>query len=170
VYVASAAFAGIGGLIFILARGTVGGRVMDMGFGLYGVLMVLCASMALVHARARRIEQHRAWAIRLFALTVGSWLYRMEYGSWLLLTGGIGMGRGFSGWFDMVMAFFFYVPNLIVAEHFIRSYRSRRSALVDAGSAALLTMASVLVLLVTWIFADGQWGRRIASGLLQATQ
>lgn len=170
IYVASAALAGLGGLAFILVRGTVGGRVMDVGFGLYGALMVLCASMAFIHARARRIEAHRAWAIRLFALTIGSWLYRMEYGGWLLLTGGIGIGRGFSGWFDVVMVFFFYVPNLLVAEVVIRSRRAPHGARSRAAAAVLLATAGASVLLVTWIFARGQWGQRIASGLLQAVQ
>ncbi|WP_454830883.1 DUF2306 domain-containing protein [Pseudoxanthomonas wuyuanensis] len=167
VYVVSAGLAGLGGLVFILVKGTVGGRVMDVGFGLYGALMVLCASMAFVDARAGRYEQHRAWAIRLFALTVGSWLYRMEYGTWFLLAGGLGTGRGFTGWFDMVMAFFFYVPNLVIAEYFIRSRRKERGALVNLGSAGLLLAASVFVMAVTWIFTNGAWGRRMASGLLE---
>lgn len=169
VYVVTAGLAGLGGLAFILAKGTVGGTVMDLGFGLYGALMVLCASMAFVHARAGRYERHRAWAIRLFALTVGSWLYRMEYGTWFLLSGGLGTGRGFSGWFDMVMAFFFYVPNLIIAEQFIRARRRQRGAWVELGWAALLLVASAFVMMVTWTFTEGAWGRRMASALVQAS-
>lgn len=165
-YVASAALAGIGGLFFIVARGTVGGAVMDIGFGLYGILMVVCAALAFVHARAGRFGQHRAWAIRLFALTIGSWLYRMEYGAWFLVAGGVGTGRGFTGWFDAVMAFFFYLPNLVVAEWVIRSTRSRPTPLASIGSGALMLFASSFVALVTWLFIQGAWGRRIASGLL----
>ncbi|EIT72240.1 MULTISPECIES: DUF2306 domain-containing protein [Hydrocarboniphaga] len=169
VYVVAAGLAGLGGLAFILAKGTVGGTVMDAGFGLYGALMVLCAAMAFVHARAGRYERHRAWAIRLFALVVGSWLYRMEYGTWFLVSGGLGTGRGFSGWFDMVMAFFFYVPNLIVAEQFIRARRKQRGALLELGSAALLLAASAFVMMVTWTFTEGAWGRRMAGALVQAS-
>jgi len=167
-YVVSAALAGVGGLVFILARGTVGGPVMDIGFGLYGALMVACACLTIVHARARRFEQHRAWAIRLFALTVGSWLYRMEYGGWFLLTGGLGVAPGFSGSFDMVMAFFFYLPNLLIAEYFIRARPHARGALFNLVTGAVLLMASAFIAAVTWIFANGAWGRRIASGLLEA--
>jgi hypothetical protein len=169
IYVVSAGLAGLGGLAFILVRGTVGGLVMDVGFGVYGALMVLCASMAFVQARAGRFDQHRAWAIRLFALTVGSWLYRMEYGTWFLLAGGLGTGRGFTGWFDMVMAFFFYVPNLVIAEYLIRSRGKAHGALVNAGSAALLCTASAFVLAVTWVFANGAWGKRMASAVLAAS-
>ena len=169
VYVVAAGLAGLGGLAFILAKGTVGGWVMDVGFGVYGALTVLCACMVFAHARAGRYEQHRAWAIRLFALVVGSWLYRMEYGTWFLVSGGLGTGRGFSGWFDMVMAFFFYIPNLIIAEQFIRARRKQRGALVELGSAALLLAASAFVMAVTWTFTNGAWGRRMASALLEAS-
>jgi hypothetical protein len=79
VYVTAAFLAGVGGLTFILTNGTIGGTVMDVGFGSYGVLMVIAAVQALRHARARRMELHRAWALRLFALAIGSWLYRMDY-------------------------------------------------------------------------------------------
>ena len=164
-YVASAALAGVGGLFFIVAKGTVGGTVMDVGFGLYGLSMVVCAGFAFAHARAGRIAQHRAWAIRLFALTVGSWLYRMEYGAWFLVAGGLGTGRGFTGWFDALMAFFFYLPNLIVAEHIIRAQRSRRTALAHLGSSALTLIASAFIAVVTWLFINGAWGRRMLGGL-----
>src|SRR3954471_8752268 len=38
VYVTAALLAGIGGLTFIAAKGTIGGTTMDVGFGIYGVL------------------------------------------------------------------------------------------------------------------------------------
>ncbi|MBB3103980.1 hypothetical protein [Azomonas macrocytogenes] len=93
----------------------------------------------------------------------------MEYGTWFLLSGGLGVGRGFTGWFDMIMAFFFYIPNLVIAEQFIRSRRKERGALVNLGSAALLLAASAFVMVVTWSFTNGAWGRRMASGLLEAS-
>jgi len=167
VYVLSAAAAGAGGLVFIVVQGTVGGTVMDVGFGLYGGLMVLCAVMAFVEARARRIECHRAWAFRLFALTIGSWLYRMEYGAWSLLTGGIGMGSGFSGVFDMVMTFFFYLPNLAIAEVLIRARGQTRGVAANVITSIVLVAASGFVLLLTWAFASGGWGRRMAAGLME---
>ncbi|MES5048216.1 hypothetical protein ABVB72_23465 [Rhizobium nepotum] len=33
-------------MAFIVGQGTIGGTLMDAGFGLYGVLMVLSATMA----------------------------------------------------------------------------------------------------------------------------
>ena len=78
IYVSAALLAGLGGLTFIFVVGTIGGRIMDVGFGLYGALMVLAAVQTYRYARARALEFHRAWALRLFALAIGSWLYRME--------------------------------------------------------------------------------------------
>jgi hypothetical protein len=52
---------------------------MDTGFGFYGGWMVrrhgLCPSPA------GNCDEHRAWAVKLFALTIGPWLYRVEDGS-----------------------------------------------------------------------------------------
>lgn len=164
-YVVSAGAAGLGGLGFILARGTIGGPLMDVGFGLYGALMVLCAALTYAHARARRLAQHRAWAIRLFALTIGSWLYRMEYGLWFLLFGSLGRGADFSGWFDVVMVFFFYLPNLAVAEILLRMGTAQRSALANVASVALLLLATVLIAMMSATFTARAWAPRILDAL-----
>lgn len=164
-YVVSAGAAGLGGLGFILASGTIGGPLMDVGFGLYGALMVLCAALTYVHARARRLAQHRAWAIRLFALTIGSWLYRMEYGLWFLLFGSLGRGADFSGWFDAVMVFFFYLPNLAVAEIVLRMGGAPRSALANVAAIALLLLATVLIGVMTATFTARAWAPRILDAL-----
>jgi hypothetical protein len=164
-YVLAAAIAGAGGLGFILAKGTVGGMPMNLGFGLYGALMVTAAGFTFYHARARRLEPHRAWAIRLFALAIGSWLYRMEYGFWFLLFGKFGHTSSFSGGFDMVMAFFFYLPNLAVAECFIRARRTAPGTPIRAAATLLLLAAAAFVILATWVFAKNYWFPGIASGL-----
>ncbi|MDB5703672.1 MAG: hypothetical protein JWN66_788 [Sphingomonas bacterium] len=163
-YVLAAAIAGTGGLTFIATKGTVGGAPMDLGFGLYGLLMVIAAAQTYRHARARRIEVHRGWAIRLFALAIGSWLYRMEYGFWFLAVGKTGHASDFTGWLDMVMAFFFYLPNLAVAELFIRA---RRTASVPARglAAVVLFAATAFLTLATWVFANNFWLPGIRTGI-----
>ncbi len=101
---------------------------MNIGFSIYGALTAIAAVATFWHARSKRFEQHRAWAIRLFALVIGSWLYRMDYGFWHLLGHNMGHTPTFDGGFDVVMAFFFYIPNLIVAEAFIRARQLRSPA------------------------------------------
>jgi hypothetical protein len=164
-YVLAATIAGLGGLGFILAKGTVGGAAMDIGFGLYGALMVLCATLAFTNGRARRLDRHRAWAIRLFALAIGSWLYRMEYGFWFLCFGKLGHTADFRGGFDMVMDFAFYLPNLAVAEVFIRARRGDTAPALRIGAVIALLAASAFILLATWQFATQMWFPGMASGV-----
>lgn len=159
VYVATSAIAGLGGLGFILTKGTIGGIVMDAGFALYGALMILAAIETYRHARARRFDTHRAWAVRLFALAIGSWLYRMDYGFWFIAVGKLGHTSNFRGAFDIVMVFAFYIPNLIVAEMYLRSRRApaRTSTLTSAALAATLLIATLLVSVGTYYFAKLYW-------------
>ncbi|MFX1738770.1 DUF2306 domain-containing protein [Paraburkholderia sp. A1RI_3L] len=164
VYVAAAAIAGLGGTLYIALRGTVGGTPMNVGFGLYGVLMVVAAVETFMHARARQLAQHRAWAIRLVALAVGSWLYRMDYGLWLKLAHGIGHhSRTFDGPFDAFMAFFFYVPNLAVAEALIRAGNTPPSGRMRRVLTPLVIVAAALIALATWLFTASYWAPHIVA-------
>lgn len=161
VYVLSSLLAAIGGLVFIAVKGTIGGTVMNIGFGLYGILMFISAIETYRHAAARRLEKHRAWALRLYALAVGSWLYRMDYGFWLMLTDGLGHTRQFSGVFDHVMAFFFYIPNLLVAEVFIRNYMNKSYPALKLLSTLVLIFMTGFLLIGTYYFTKFYWGPAI---------
>lgn len=165
VYVTAALLAGLGGLTFIVIKGTIGGPVMDVGFGLYGVLTVLAAVQTIRHARAGRMGVHRAWALRLFALAIGSWLYRMDYGFWLMLTDGVGHTRDFRGPFDVVMSFWFFVPNLMVAEAFIRARRVTASPALRVAAAGVMAGATGFLLLGTYYFTKFYWGPAILDRL-----
>lgn len=160
-YVSSSLLAAVGGLAYIFLKGTIGGTVMDIGFGLYGVLMFAAAVQTWRHAAARRIEQHRAWALRLYALAIGSWLYRMDYGFWLLLADGLGHEQNFSGPFDQVMAFFFYLPNLLVAEIFIRGGKPKTAVWFHLLSSVALLGVTGFLLLGTYYFTKFYWGPAI---------
>jgi hypothetical protein len=121
--VAGSLIAGAGGLGYIGLRETVGGPLMDLGFGLYGVLLILCAVQTLRHGRAGRLAAHRDWAIRLFVLAIGSFLYRLHYGLWYMATGGLWSAEDFTGAFDRVQIFAFYLPYLALAELWLRRRR-----------------------------------------------
>jgi hypothetical protein len=161
-YVLAGLGAGLGGLTYIARKGTVGGVPMTVGFALYGALVALCAVETYRHARARRLDQHRAWALRLFALAVGSWLYRMDYGFWALL-GGPGHTPRFDGGFDHFMDFFFYIPNLIVVELFVRA-RGRSAGPKARGLASFaLGFAAAFLVLATYFFTRYAWGPAIVA-------
>jgi hypothetical protein len=108
-----AALTALAGFWYIVARGTVGGPVMDVGFGLYGALMLLSVFRAVHLARARD-PRHRLWAERLVILVLGSWIYRVHYGLWEIATGGIGSREDFTGPFDLVQVFAFYLPYVLI--------------------------------------------------------
>lgn len=163
-YVLTAAIAGLGGLAFIASKGTIGGAQMNAGFGLYGVLVVLAAFETYRNARGLRFEQHRAWAIRLFALAIGSWLYRMDYGMWLTAANGLGHTNHFRGPFDIVMSFFFYVPNLAVAELFLRTRRTPARPAIRISSAVALNIATLFVGVGSYYFVRYYWGPAIIRG------
>ncbi len=158
VYVLTAFVAGLGGLAFILKSGTIGGAPMNAGFGLYGVLMTVAAFETYRHARNRRFQTHRIWAIRLFALSIGSWLYRMDYGFWLIAAHRLGHTSDFHGPFDVVMSFFFYVPNLLLAELFIRAKRMPSHPVFRISTALALNLATCVVVVGTYYFTRYYWG------------
>lgn len=161
IYVLASVLTALGGLVFIFVKGAIGGTVMDIGFAGYGLLMALAAVETIRHARAGRMEQHRAWAIRLFALALGSWLYRMDYGFWLLFTDGLWHNNTFTGGFDYFMDFFFYLPNLLVAEIFIRRQQLLHSPVLKWVAASGLLVATGFLLLATYFFTLHYWGPAI---------
>ncbi|MEM6897180.1 MAG: DUF2306 domain-containing protein [Pseudomonadota bacterium] len=122
---------GIGGLIYIARQGTIGGPLMSAGFALYGLLLMLAAMQTVRFAR-RRDPRHAAWAGRLVILALGSFFFRVQYWIWAIVVGDVGMAEDFSGAFDRVMTFGFYVPWLVLYE-VIRRWRRPRPV---AGLAA----------------------------------
>ncbi|MEM1301186.1 MAG: DUF2306 domain-containing protein [Pseudomonadota bacterium] len=110
-----AAATALGGLTYIALRGTVGGTPMSVAFTLYGLLMLIAAVQTLRHARAGW-PTHRDWALRLIVLILGSWLYRVHYGLWYMSTGGLATNDQFTGAFDLVTLYAFYLPYLAVLE------------------------------------------------------
>jgi hypothetical protein len=125
VYVTAGLLAGAGGMSFILAHGAYT-RSASIAFGIWGAVMMLSAAMAYVHARAKRFDLHRAWAIRLFAMVLGSWVFDLELRLWKDMTGGAGIGAGdTAGVFDYAILYLFFVPNQLVAEYFIRNLHKR---------------------------------------------
>jgi hypothetical protein len=57
-------------------------------------------------------------------LALGSWLYRLQYGIWHMLSGGLGSQPDFSGWFDRAMVVGFYLPWLVALEVWLRWRRA----------------------------------------------
>ncbi|MEL7100312.1 MAG: DUF2306 domain-containing protein [Pseudomonadota bacterium] len=120
----------LGGLAYIALRGTVGGPIMSVAFGLYGVLMAVAAVQAPRFAIAGDYARHRRWGLRLIVLGLGSWIYRVHYGLWYGIgcslgpdTCGLAANDAFTGAFDIVTMFAFYLPYLALLELLFRLRR-----------------------------------------------
>jgi uncharacterized membrane protein len=121
---AAIAIAGTGGLV--LAPHSLAGAVGTVGFGLLAVLWLTFAATALGAIRRRDVDAHRRWMIRTFALTYAAVTLRLWLGVLTVVQavpfgvdGDIAFHRAY-----LVVPFLSWVPNLLVAEH----YLSRRAA------------------------------------------
>jgi hypothetical protein len=85
----------------------------------------------------------------------------MDYGLWLSLAKRLGHTKDFHGPFDVVMAFAFYVPNLILAEIFIRARRAPGLPALQGAAALVLLAATGLIGIGTYYFTRYYWGPAI---------
>lgn len=120
VMITLASVTGVTGIIYIVLNGTIGGPLMNVGFALYGALMLWTAANTLKYARKREFALHRNWALRLSVLALGSWFFRVHYGIWELATDGLATQPDFRGVFDQVQTFAFYIPYLLGLEAILR--------------------------------------------------
>ncbi len=107
-YVAAVALGGIGGVL--LAWYATQPPATRLGFGSLGVLWLVSCYFAYTHARARNFDQHRAWMIRCYALTLAAVTLRLQLP---ILQAGLGLSF-FEAY--QVVAWFCWVPNLVIAE------------------------------------------------------
>ncbi|MEM1123675.1 MAG: DUF2306 domain-containing protein [Bacteroidota bacterium] len=146
---------GLGGLLYILLNGTIGGTVMNIAFAGYGLLMVVSAIKSGQYARNKQLKLHEEWSMRLFILAVGSWVYRLGYGMVLAqypdITETIGefaVYADFRGPFDYFMDFSFYLLPLLGLEFYFKYAKKRAHPL----------LVSSMLLLITCFFIYGFWG------------
>ncbi|THD62275.1 DUF2306 domain-containing protein [Phenylobacterium sp.] len=117
VYIFCCVFGGSAGLL--LAAGASAGPVARAGFGLLAVVWLLVNGQGLRLAMIGRYAEHRQWMIRSFALTFGAVLLRVYIPiSQMMHIDFMTAYRAIS-WLA-------WVPNLIVAELYLRQPRWRK--------------------------------------------
>ncbi|WP_170479467.1 DUF2306 domain-containing protein [Ruegeria arenilitoris] len=114
---------GLAGMVYIPLRGTIGGPLMSAAFFIYGFCLFTAALMLARMVFIGNRQGHWEWALRLFWLALGSWLYRVHYTLWYLLTGGLWSEPDFSGSFDLIQNFAFYLPYLVAVQFWIVAHR-----------------------------------------------
>lgn len=88
IYALTAIAGTFSGLYMTWIRGTVGDLSQHLGGTLNGILIILCAALAVRSAITRRFAAHRRWVLRLFLAVSGAWFYRVGLFLWLLINQG----------------------------------------------------------------------------------
>lgn len=120
----------LGGLSALyLSQHALGGVAAKLGFATLAVCW-LGTGLAAYHAvRRGNIAEHRKWMVRNFALTMAAVSLRLY--SPLLAVAGVPFDIAYP-----VVAWLCWVPNLIVAERYVRAVRGGRSASSDIRAQA----------------------------------
>lgn len=144
-YALSAMLASIGGLVIVWTRGGVGDLSQHLAISLNAVLIVGFAGLAWRDARARRLDAHRRWALRLFLAVSGVWFFRIGLMLWIVANRGpVGFDpESFTGPFLTILAFAQYLLPLAVLELYFRvqARRAPRGQIAMAAVLAVLTLA-----------------------------
>ncbi len=153
-YISTAMVMSLSGVFMVITRyeqvaGDMFGHVAIMVNG--GIIM-LCAVMAFKYARARKIAQHRIWALRLFLAVSGVWMFRVGLMAWLSVHGKpVGFDPvSFSGPFLNVLYFSVYILPLLFLEVYFRSQSS--------ASVRNKLLAACMVMLLTFVVMGGVFG------------
>nr|WP_246628014.1 DUF2306 domain-containing protein [Paenibacillus oenotherae] len=108
-----------------LAFYATGGIVSTFGFGSLSILWFYTAYQALRNILGKRVESHRRWMIRNYALTLAAVTLRL----WLLIFVLV-FGEERFEWSYTIISWLSWVPNLLLAECFIKKW-------AEAGSMSI---------------------------------
>lgn len=110
----------VGGLAGLrLAFGSTAGPVAGVGFGLLALCWLFATTQAWRFARERRFEEHRRWMIRSFAMTFAAVTLRLYLPIAPMLGYDFVDGYRLTAWSS-------WIPNLIIAELWMRARAARR--------------------------------------------
>jgi hypothetical protein len=145
IFLTTALIASLGGAYMIWTRPKAGGDLPSlMGMTLEALLIWSFAGMALLHAKARRYDAHRRWALRFFLAVNSGWFFRIGLMFWIVANHGpVGFDpKTFTGPFLTFLAFAQYLVPLAVLELYFSAQRSRSAPhrIAVAGSVAVLTL------------------------------
>jgi hypothetical protein len=132
-------------LYMIWTRETFGGILInDLSVSLDAVLIMVFAGAALRHARARRFDRHRRWALRTFIVASGVWFTRVIYGFLSVVPGDLpDVTADMSGPTNVAIGFASYLLPLAVLEICFLAERST-STFARYGAAVLLLIAAAI--------------------------
>jgi uncharacterized membrane protein len=123
IYVTAVVAAAAGGLL--LAPLSLGGPMAHLGFSVLAVVLLLTTAAAFVSILRRRIDDHRAWMVRSYALIFTAVTFR----AWLFLLTAFGLPfadvYAVGAWATVLI-------DLLAAEFLLSMLRWRRTTLPEA--------------------------------------
>ncbi|MGN5650436.1 DUF2306 domain-containing protein [Bacillus sp. Brlt_9] len=123
IYLVGILLGGISGLY--LAFFATGGLVAKLGFGLLSSLWLVTAYQALMTVKNKKIQDHRNWMIRNYSLTFGAVTLRIWLPLFIVLFGIEHFERCYA-----VISWLAWVPNLIIAELYLRRRTNKGKPLI----------------------------------------
>ena len=152
-YIGAACMASVCATVFVLLFGTSrGNKFEDSGNILFGSLVLVCACQSYWHVKiTHKIQLHKLWSWRLFALVIGALLYRLYVTVYFALV-------LYTPWEGSVVVynslyFLFYLPNLIVVEFLWQRQQTKgilETTLLLCCAVFVLGTASTIFLL-SWL-------------------
>ena len=145
-YIGAAAILSLGGLQMLWQRPQGADLSQHLGISLNALLILAFAGVAWRHARARRIADHRRWALRLFVAVSAVWFFRIGLMLWIVVNQGpVGFDpKTFTGPFLTFLSYADYLVPLALLElyFFAQSSTSARIRAVVAGVLSFATLAT----------------------------
>jgi len=157
-YLGAAAGASLTGIYMVWWRGAAGDIVQHIGTTLNGLLILVCAAMALQRVRVGKVDAHRRWALRLFLAVSGVWFFRIGLMFWLALhRGPAGFDpQTFTGPFLSFLSFAQYAVPLAILELYFLC-RVRGGVAAHLGMASLLAAATLVTGIGAGVATINMW-------------
>ncbi|HYE47398.1 MAG TPA: DUF2306 domain-containing protein [Caulobacter sp.] len=147
----------LSGFYLVWVRGPAPDRFSEFSTTFNGVLILSFAALAWRTAVARKIVQHRRWAIRLYLVSNGQWFLRIGLFSYFVVSMGLGRKPSFGDPFLSVWVWGCYLVPIAIAEVYFQA-RDRGGATARwaaAGLIGLLTLLMAVGIVVFGVFSMG---------------
>ena len=158
-YIVAAVSLAVSGLAMVGAGRAPGDLSQHLAIALNAAAILLFAGLAWRDARARRFDNHKRWALRLFLAVAGVWFFRIGLMAWIVINHGpAGFDpKTFSGPALTLLAFGQTLLPLAILEATLRVRRhagegARLAMAVGICAATLLTLLGIAAAtLIMWL-------------------
>jgi uncharacterized membrane protein len=161
VFIATVVALSLSGYYLVWVRGTSPSTLDALSTSLNGALILGFAFLAYRSARARRLVEHRRWALRLYLVSNAQWFLRVGVFAYFVVNGLLGRKASFADPFLGFWTWGCYLVPLLLLEAYLRARDSGRAA-PQAIVATLLFAITATMLLGMVAFAA--FSQRLASG------